>query len=155
MPLPQTLMNLPTAPLWRRLAALVYDSLIILGCYLMLGLGLVAVLRLALGDFPGRLPNSIQLSLLFCVCFFYYSHSWRRGGQTIGMKAWHIRLVNLTDKQVSLSQCMLRVGTGFFSLVIAGVGFWWAWLDKQQRSWHDMASLTRVAFVPKDMQLDD
>ena len=149
-----SILNLPTAPLWRRLAALIYDSLIIVGMFIILGLILVAILKLIIGDFPGELPFSIVMTLLFSTCFFYYTHSWRRGGQTIGMKAWRIRLANLTEQPISLSQCMLRTGCGFFSIVIFGIGFWWAWLDKNQRSWHDMASLTRIVFIPKEMDIN-
>jgi len=33
--------------------------------------------------------------------------------------------------------------------VIFGLGFFWSLLDKQERTWHDMASLTRVVHIPR------
>ncbi|MET0378345.1 MAG: hypothetical protein ABW049_05060 [Spongiibacteraceae bacterium] len=33
--------------------------------------------------------------------------------------------------------------------MLAGLGYWWIWLDPQQRSWHDRASNTRVVVLPK------
>lgn len=146
------LTNLPTASLPRRLAALSYDSLVILALLILAGFIVNGIYYAAHdGEFAGALPASVVLTMIFTICFFYYSHSWRRGGQTIGMKAWRIYLVNLDDKPIQLSQCMLRTGMGFFSIVLAGFGFWWALIDKKQRSWHDIASVTRVAFKPKNM----
>lgn len=144
--------NFPTAALWRRLAALMYDSLVVIALLILAGFIIQAVYALFhQGDPVGELPRYLVLSLTFCICFFYYSHSWRRGGQTIGMKAWRIKLVNLEDKPMQLSQYMLRTAIGFFSIVLGGVGFFWALLDPKQRSWHDIASLTRVVFMPKEM----
>lgn len=145
--------NLPTASLTRRLAAMLYDAMVILALYILLGgLLVTAVSKLQGSDELLRLSPAMSMTILFSFAFLYYSHSWRRGGQTIGMKAWRIRLTTLDAKPVRLSHCMLRTGIGFFSLILGGFGFWWALFDKQQRSWHDMASLTRVVFIPKDMQ---
>jgi len=35
------------------------------------------------------------------------------------------------------------------SLLLGGLGFWWAWLDRQRLTWHDRASGTRVVRMPK------
>lgn len=143
--------NFPSASLARRLAALFYDGLLLISLYIVFGFILVGIIAgLHDGDAPGAFPAAVNLSLMFCICFFYYSSSWRRGGQTLGMKAWRIKLVSeLPGKPIQLSQCMLRTGIGFFSLTIAGMGFWWAILDKRRRSWHDIASMTRVVEVIK------
>lgn len=145
--------NYPTASLFRRLAAMTYDSLILIALYILCGFVLVAIIKIMNhGDFPGKLPAAANLSLFFCITFFYYSDSWRRRrGQTVGMKAWRIRLINENDGPIQLSQCMLRTGIGFFSLVTFGLGFIWMLLDNKQRTWHDQASLTRVVFIPENM----
>ena len=144
--------NYPTASLWRRLAALAYDSLVVLALFILMGFVVVGIYNLSHdGQFPGELPKAVNMSILFCICFFYYSHSWRFGGQTIGMKAWRLKLVNLEPKPMQLSQYMLRTAIGFFSLMLFGIGFFWALFDTKHRSWHDMASLTRVVFIPKEM----
>ncbi|GGY42538.1 RDD family protein [Bacterioplanes sanyensis] len=149
--------NYPTATLSRRLAAMLYDSLVLISLYIMAGFIVVALLKLINdGEFPGALPWSISVSIFFCVAFLYYTHSWLRGGQTIGMKAWRIALVNNNEKHgqvlpLQLSQCMLRCGCGFFSLLAGGLGFWWMLFDRQQRTWHDMASVTRIIHRPVGM----
>lgn len=143
--------NYPTASLTRRLAALTYDSLVVLAVYIISGFVLVGGwAAFHDGEAPGPLPASVSLSLLFCICFFYYSTSWKYGGQTIGMKAWRIRLIHEEkNRPLQLSQFMLRTAIGFFSITIFGIGFWWMLLDKRQRTWHDMASLTRIVYLPR------
>lgn len=144
--------NFPTASLTRRLAALLYDALVVLAIYILIGgLFVTALSKLQGSSELLRLSPAMSLTLLFSFAFLYCHHSWRRGGQTIGMKAWRLRLVTLDDQPLRLSHSMLRVGTGFFSLVLGGLGFWWALFDKQQRSWHDMASLSRVVYLPKEI----
>ncbi|SRR5690554_3471555 len=144
--------NYPTASLWRRLAALAYDGLVVIALLILAGFLIQAAYAPFHGGEPvGELPRPLVLSLLFCICFFYYSHSWHRGGQSIGMKAWRLKLVNLEPKPMQVSQFMLRTATGFFSIFFFGIGFFWALFDTKQRSWHDMASLTRVVYIPKDM----
>ncbi|PHS61841.1 MAG: hypothetical protein COB09_16610 [Thalassobium sp.] len=150
--------NYPTAPLTRRLAAMAYDGLVLIALYILLGGLLVTAVSKIIGSTEFvRLSPAMSMSVMFTISFLYYSHSWRRGGQTIGMKAWGLKLLNDNNKNsngrgIQLSQCMLRSGVGFFSLLFAGLGFWWALFDKQQRSWHDMASLTRMVYIPKNMQ---
>jgi uncharacterized RDD family membrane protein YckC len=146
--------NYATAPLSRRLAAMIYDGLILIALYIMAGFAVVAVIKATNNNqFPGELPAAVNLSLMFIIAFFYYSDSWRRrNGQTVGMKAWGLKLVNDNGGRLQLSQCMLRVGTGFFSLAIFGLGFLWALIDKKQRSWHDIASVSHQVFIPKEMR---
>ncbi|MCY0964625.1 RDD family protein [Parathalassolituus penaei] len=142
--------NYPTASLTRRLAAMAYDGLVLLACYIFVGFILVGIsAAFHGGEPPGAFSAAANMSLMFCISFFYYSHSWRRGGQTIGMKAWRIRIVNENgDKPLQVSQCMLRTAVGFFSLLAAGLGFWWMLFDTRQRTWHDIASVTRIVYIP-------
>ena len=71
-------------------------------------------------------PFSPLQWLLWLVCWtiagLYGVLSWRRGGQTLGMRPWRLRVV--ADD--------------------AGLGFWWAWFDRDRLTWHDRASRTRM-----------
>jgi uncharacterized RDD family membrane protein YckC len=146
-----SLQNYPTANLGRRLAAMIYDGLILIALYIILG-GLLVTAISSGGDEMLRLSPATAMSLFFSISFLYYSHSWRKGGQTVGMKSWRLTLINDDGRPIQLSQCMLRSGIGFFSILAAGLGFWWMLFDKQQRTWHDIASVTRVVYAPKNME---
>ncbi len=145
-----SLQNYPTAGLLRRLIAMAYDALVLLALYLVVGFVLVGILKATTGNWPGQFPASVSFSLFYSICFLYYMHSWRRGGQTIGMKSWGLYLITEDEKPVRLSHCILRSAAGFFSLVIFGLGFFWMLIDGKQRTWHDIASLTRIVYKPKN-----
>ena len=85
------------------------------------------------------------------ISFLYFAYSWRRGGQTIGMKSWRIRLLssNHQNPGVSWRQCTVRFLIAIVSWLLAGLGFIWILFDAQRRSWHDIASGTQLMLVPK------
>ena len=43
----------------------------------------------------------------------------------------------------------MRYSVGTLSLLPAGLGFWWAWFDRDRLTWHDRASRTRIVRLPK------
>lgn len=147
------LKNYPTAPLSRRILAMAYDGLVLVAMYIIFGGLLVTAISKAMGleEFV-RLTPAQAASVFYIISFLYYSHSWRRGGQTIGMKAWRIYVTTLDGTPIRLSHCMLRSATGLFSLVIVGLGYFWMLIDKKERTWHDIASLTRVVYRPKGVE---
>lgn len=151
--MPMSDLNLPSAPLWRRLAAMVYDLFNILGISFLLAAILIPLSSQLFnnGEPVGELPTPVAASYFFIIIFFFYSTFWRRKRQTLGMKAWGLRITNelKPQQQLSIGQCILRITIGFFSIGLFGFGFWWALWDKQEKTWHDYASFTRIIFDPK------
>ncbi len=132
------------APLWRRLAALLYD-LFPLGALWMLtaALGLFAVHgEIDPAHPPPLYRHGLQAALLV-VSAGYFLASWRLGGQTIGMRAWRIRLIG-EDGTPTRAQLLLRFTVALLSLAALGVGFLWCLLDAERRAWHDLAARTKV-----------
>ena len=86
------LTNYPTASLGRRFAAMAYDSLILIALYIILGGVLVSAITWATGaEQMIVLSHATAASLFYSISFLYFMHSWRKGGQTIGMKSWKSR----------------------------------------------------------------
>lgn len=86
------------------------------------------------------------------ICFLYFAYSWRRGGQTIGMKSWRLKIMQskAVDTPISLGQCAIRYLVSIVSwLALGGLGFIWVLFNAQHRSWHDMASKTHLIVLPK------
>jgi uncharacterized RDD family membrane protein YckC len=132
------------APLLRRLAALAYDALLLLALLFVFTL-LVILLRGGRGIDPGTpwFDGSLAaLALVFCAGF------WTRGGQTLGMRAWRIRVVAADGGRVTWPQAIARFFAGWLAALPAGLGYWWAWVDAERRCWHDRLSNTRVVRVP-------
>ena len=79
----------------------------------------------------------------------YATVSWRRGGQTLGMRPWRIRVVAADGGTPSAGALWRRYAVGMLSLLAGGLGFWWAWIDRAGLTWHDRASATRIVRLPK------
>jgi uncharacterized RDD family membrane protein YckC len=140
-------MNVPApatpASLRLRLAAAAYDLLPLIGLWFV-----AAVLALAVTG--GTLDTHTLAGKLLVQGFAlalsaaYFVVSWARGGQTIGMRAWRLRLVDQEGGPVSWPRALLRFAVALVSLAALGAGFWWALFDAQGRTWHDMAARTRL-----------
>ncbi len=128
-----------------RLAALMYDALLVIGLWFVLGIIFVAIND---GEHVSQ-HNPFLPSLMFIVLFWFNTHFWRRGGQTLGMRAWRLRLINDNKGPLTLMQCLLRFMVSIASFMLFGLGYVWIWFDKDGLSWHDRYSNTRVIREPK------
>lgn len=137
-------------PLWRRLVALVYDLLIVVAIVMVVGLvcQLVTGGKLIETGAHAVVPLWYQL-LQGVVVAAYFVASWRRGGQTLGMRPWRLKVTGADDQAPGWKALWLRYAVGTLSLAAAGLGFWWAWFDRDRLTWHDRASGTRTVRLPK------
>jgi uncharacterized RDD family membrane protein YckC len=136
---------MPTAPAalpWRLLAA-VYDALPVLALW-MLASALVMLLH---GNRPFAPWSAGQLAL-WALCWtvtgLYAVLSWHRGGQTLGMRPWRLRVIGADGNAPPLRALWLRYAVSTFSLALGGLGFLWSLVDRERRTWHDLASNTRM-----------
>ena len=98
-------------------------------------------------------PFSALQWLLWLVCWIitgaYALLSWRRGGQTLGMRPWRLKVIGVDGGAPDWRALSIRYAVGSVSLVLGGLGFWWAWFDRERLTWHDRASETRMVRLPK------
>jgi uncharacterized RDD family membrane protein YckC len=87
---------------------------------------------------------------LLVVSFFFYGWFWTHGGQTLGLKAWKIRVVSDNGKTISWRQAFIRFIVSILSWFFLGLGFLWVFFDKQRRTWHDILSKSGVFFEQSD-----
>lgn len=138
----------------RRLLALFYDLWPVVAIWFLIS-GIFTVGYTLSGHAPRE--NIAAFSplqwLLWLCCWLatgaYALLSWARGGQTLGMRPWRLRVVAADGGRPALRALLLRYLVGHLSLLLCGLGFWWAWLDREKRTWHDRASGTRVVRVAK------
>lgn len=140
----------PPAYIGRRLLALVYDLFVAVALWFAVAVPFVLADLALSGDPRHNIgPYSAMQWLLWLACWLvtglYATISWRRGGQTLGMRPWRLRLVPLDGAAISWASAWRRYAVATLSLLAAGAGFWWAWLDRDRLTWHDRASRTRVA----------
>ncbi len=128
------------ASLFRRLAALFYDTL------LLMALWFVAVaLVLPLNHGQAFAPhNPLLTTYLFFVAFLFYAWFWMHGGQTMGMRAWKLQLRSLRPGPPSVWQLMLRFLVAIPAAALFGLGYLWILFDRRRLSWHDRYSETTI-----------
>lgn len=142
-----------TLLLWR-LLALFYDVWPVLALWMLVGtVFTVAYTFSGHAQRENIAPFSAWQWLLWAVCWCitgaYATASWRRGGQTLGMRPWRLKLETRDGTPLRRGQLWRRFTVGTLSLLLGGLGFWWAWIDRERLTWHDRASGTRMVRVPK------
>ena len=137
-----------SAPLRLRLAAAAYDLLPLLGMWFVAAVLALAVTGGAL-DTHTLAGKLLVQGFALALSAAYFVASWSRGGQTIGMRAWRLRVVDAKGNRVPWPRAILRFFVALVSLAALGAGFWWALADTQGRTWHDRAARTRVLGLPK------
>ena len=130
------------ARLWRRFAAMLYDG------FLILALWLVTLLIMVIFNRGDAVFGAVVQSILFLELFMFFTYFWIADGQTIGMKAWRLRLVMNSGRRPSLNQVTVRFIAACISFAALGLGYWWVFIDKRNRAWPDMLSDSRIIYEP-------
>ena len=115
---------LPPAPLARRFAALMYESLMVAAVTAVAGLaagGLNTVLAVKLPAAQSAAPATTTLILLGA-WWLYFKLNWLREGQTLPMRVWQISLADGQGGRPGLRQCRLRFMWGCVLLVFLPLG---------------------------------
>lgn len=89
----------------RRMAAFIYEGVLLFGV-LFLGSWLFSTLT-QLRD-PSRQGVLGLQFFLFLVLAIYFCWFWTHGGQTVAMKAWHVRLVTRDGKPLTQGRAIGR-----------------------------------------------
>lgn len=146
----------PNAGVLRRFAAITYDALLLMA--ISIGYYALAVLiNVLIQGTPAEGEkvqwgywNWLVFSGWILVLGYFFCFFWRKSGQTLGMRAWRMKLVNQELALATLGQCVSRCVLAPISLIFFGLGYFWCWLDPQQSTVHDRLSKTRVIVLPKD-----
>ena len=150
--------------LWLRFAAMVYELVLLFGVVFIVSYALLSALRWTYPLTDGR--RWVLQAVLFVVIGAYFAWCWSRGGQTLAMKSWGLRVVDADGGRLSLARAALRyllawhlfvpglvlmalfrthaaldlaVVAGSFFLMLAT-----AWLDPQRQLLHDRWLGSRV-----------
>ncbi|HEY9133551.1 MAG TPA: RDD family protein, partial [Dyella sp.] len=105
--------------------------------------------------------------LQYVVISAYFAGSWLRGGQTLGMRPWRIRLRSANGAPVAWRQAAVRLvvawlpifalelqgWTGTRIAVYVSLGCWAIWfavalVDGRKRALHDMLAGTELRRIP-------
>jgi uncharacterized RDD family membrane protein YckC len=143
---------MPSTPasLWLRLAAALYDLFPLIALW-MLTAGLVLLATQGSIDVvhPSFAYRFALRAALLAVTAAYFVVSWARGGQTIGMRAWRLRVVGADGNALTWPRALLRFFAALISLIPLGAGYAWCLVDREKRGWHDIAAQSAVLRLPR------
>jgi len=150
--------------LLRRVASALYEGCLLFGVTFLSG---YLFITLSQSRYPMEPDRLVAFRLyLFVVVGSYFVWFWRRGGQTLAMKTWRVRLVGADGQPVSWSRGMLRylllwtptlpaaallvaypaAPLSALLLLIVAIGVQWGWalVDRERQFLHDRLLGTRL-----------
>jgi uncharacterized RDD family membrane protein YckC len=130
----------PSASLARRALALAYEALLLFALLLVSALPVVMITHAA----DGIAARPLLQIYLFAVAAAYFIWQWRRGGQTLAMKTWRIRIVTREGAPLALRHALSRFLFAAAGALLAGAGFLWALLDREGLFLHDRLAGTWI-----------
>ena len=163
--------NLPTPGLLRRLASLFYESLLLSSVLL----GATALLTpLVVWTNHARWAELLMQLFLALVMFAYFGYCWVRGGQTVAMKPWRVRITLRDGQPLGWQQASMRFVVALVLFVaLPAISYlawqplmetkgqammlsllWWAlpllWplMDNDKQFLHDRLAGTRMLLLP-------
>ncbi len=132
--------NLQAPGFFRRLAAICYDSFLLVAVFF-----LVTSMLLPVNSGKAFAPNQYYYPvILFVVGYLFFAWFWTHGGQTLGMRAWKLKLTTENDQPISWQIAACRYFAACLSLLSLGLGFCWIIIDTDKKAWHDYLSKTKL-----------
>jgi uncharacterized RDD family membrane protein YckC len=131
----------------RRVAAMLYDGLLILA---LLFLATLPFIALRDGE-PVEANENLLYRLVLCLVIYgFFVGFWTRSGRTLGMQSWRLQLETMDGGQINIRTGTIRFFAALVSWVPAGLGYLWSLWDKDRLTWHDRISGTHIVYHPKE-----
>lgn len=137
------IIKLSSVTLPRRLGAILYDFLLLLGLLIIAS----ALVVIPFDITPEKQTFIIYQIYIFVLTYIYYVWFWVRSGQTLGMQTWKVKITTVDGSSITISKASIRFFVALISISVFGLGFIWSIFDKNNRTWHDIASSTQLIRV--------
>lgn len=131
----------------RRIAAMLYDALLVAA---LLFLATVPFIAARGGEPVEHGENFFYQLTLVLVVFAFFVGFWSRSGRTLGMQSWRLQLQNDQGEVPGVAQASLRFFASLLSWLPLGLGFFWQLWDRENLTWHDKISHTRLVHYPRE-----
>lgn len=151
--------------LFRRMASLLYEGLLLFGIGLIPG-ALGALVVALMGPERASHASRVLQAVTFLIYGAYFTWFWSRRGQTLPMQTWHIRVVAANGAPLSWQQAACRFVASCLwvapATLLAAISHWDRWqalgavsvgiviyalssfLHSQRQFWHDAICGTRL-----------
>jgi uncharacterized RDD family membrane protein YckC len=141
--------TLPRPSLLRHLAAMLYDTFLVVALVAVVNaIALAVVVRATSGEQEILNAHLVQ-ALTAATIIGFFSLFWVKNGQTLGMQAWRIQLVDYQGARPTFAKAVARCCAALLSAACLGLGYLWCLVDRNKRYWHDYLSHTELVLLPK------
>jgi uncharacterized RDD family membrane protein YckC len=127
-------------------ACLIYDALAVIA----LSFACAWIFLLVIGDATHGLKRYGLQLFLYVSVGTYFVWCWFKSGQTLAMQTWQLKLVRQDGKPLSLQLLMARYLLASLSLILVGLGFLWAIVDRKHLFLHDRLLKTCLIYAPRN-----
>lgn len=128
---------------------MLYDTFLVVALVLVVNAAGLAVLVQTTSEEQEVLNAHVVQLLTVLTIIAFFSLFWLKNGQTLGMQAWRIQLVDFQGRSPSAGKAILRCFGAFLSAACLGLGYLWCLVDRNKRYWHDYLSQTELVLLPK------
>ena len=150
--------SLQAVSLFKRLMVILYDLLLLTAVLFTAGVVVASILTFTLNDGNAITESHrfyittqfIIISVLLFAGLFFFGWFWTHKGQTLGMKTWRVQLISTDEDAIDWNKMTIRYLVAIVSWGVFGLGFIWSLFDKEKRTWHDIASATKLVQLPKE-----
>jgi len=125
--------------LLRRLGAIAYDI------FLAFSLAFFIVGAILIAFFDKQAQTDLLIFGIYLITvYFYFTWSWVKGRQTLGMKTWKFQIEQNNGDNITHKQAFVRFVLAIISFAVVGLGFIYQLFNKDNLAWHDKYSKTRL-----------
>ncbi|RUM80381.1 MAG: RDD family protein, partial [Candidatus Thioglobus sp.] len=124
--------------LLRRLGAIAYDIILAFS----LAFSIVGATLIVFFDKEAQ-TDLLMFGIILITVYFYFTWSWVKGRQTLGMKTWKFQIQQNNGDNITHKQAFVRFVLAIISFAVAGLGFIYQLFNKDNLAWHDKYSKTR------------
>jgi uncharacterized RDD family membrane protein YckC len=133
------------AGFWRRVAALIYDGLLLIALLMVFtGLTLFFTHGNALLPETAGSWTYVYRAGLVLVIAAYFVGNWLHSGQTLGMRAWRLWVVDERGTRLRWGPALLRFALAVAAWTPAALGVLWLFVDPERLAIHDRLAKTRL-----------
>ncbi|QUJ67908.1 RDD family protein [Photobacterium sp. GJ3] len=145
--------------LFRRIGAWIYDALVVAAVLMLAGGLAMAVVAILLNagiltlapyidasEYLSKHPVAAPLYSMYLALSVigFYAYFWCKAGQTLGMRAWKLRIQNADGSNIRLTQALIRMATSAFGLGNLMVPF-----STTKQSFQDLMAECEMVLLPK------
>ncbi len=128
---------------WRRIASILYESLLLLGVIFVASF----IFHLIFRDPNAAYFRPLYQFYLLVIMGYYFTWFWTHGGQTLAMQTWKMRVVTKDGKPLDKRKAASRYLLAIVGILFFGIGLIWALFDRDHQFLHDKLAGTQIIKV--------